>query len=59
MTDSDAFEPDQRLEQQATSFGSAADLYERGRPSYPQRPSPGSCRRGRRMSSTSAPGPAS
>lgn len=36
MTDSDAFEPDQRLEQQATSFGSAADLYERGRPSYPR-----------------------
>ena len=35
MTDSDAFEPDQRLEQQATSFGAAADLYERGRPRYP------------------------
>lgn len=32
---SDAFEPDQRLAAQATSFGSAAEIYERGRPSYP------------------------
>lgn len=35
MTNGDSFEPDQRLAEQATSFGSAAGLYERGRPSYP------------------------
>jgi SAM-dependent methyltransferase len=35
MDQSDAFEPGQHSEAQATSFGSAADVYERGRPSYP------------------------
>jgi SAM-dependent methyltransferase len=42
MTDSpaeprfDAFEPDQHNAAQATSFGPAAEVYERGRPSYPR-----------------------
>lgn len=35
MNSGDAFEPDQRHAANATSFGSAADVYERGRPSYP------------------------
>jgi len=35
MSTSDAFEPGQPYEDQATSFGSAADVYERGRPTYP------------------------
>jgi len=35
MTTNDAFEPDQYLRDQATSFGSSADVYERGRPGYP------------------------
>jgi SAM-dependent methyltransferase len=37
MTDStaDAFEPEQQKASQATSFGPAAGIYERGRPSYP------------------------
>lgn len=34
-TDADVFEPDQHRADQATSFGPAASLYERGRPSYP------------------------
>lgn len=34
-TDRDAFEPDQPHADQATSFGPAAGLYERARPSYP------------------------
>ncbi|AMM20113.1 hypothetical protein AX769_07970 [Frondihabitans sp. PAMC 28766] len=35
MSTNDAFEPDQRFARQATSFGPAAGLYEKGRPSYP------------------------
>ncbi|BDZ49510.1 putative methyltransferase [Frondihabitans sucicola] len=35
MSSTDAFEPGQHHEAQATSFGSAADVYERGRPGYP------------------------
>ncbi|ROQ38618.1 methyltransferase family protein [Frondihabitans sp. PhB188] len=35
MTTGDAFEPDQRYAANATSFGAAAEVYERGRPSYP------------------------
>lgn len=35
MSERDAFEPGQTHEAQATSFGSAAEIYERGRPTYP------------------------
>ncbi|MCU1530421.1 MAG: hypothetical protein JWP75_4184 [Frondihabitans sp.] len=35
MTTNDAFEPDQYRPDQATSFGSVAEVYDRGRPGYP------------------------
>lgn len=35
MTTDDVFEPDQYRPTQASSFGSVADVYERGRPGYP------------------------